>query len=149
MSELDSWLQSRGLHIEEDRKQKAEALADAEAVRRPRTQNAGRWLVLGGVALVTLLAVAYIATRHRPEDTTAPKIKSLAVLPLKNLSGDSTQEYLADGITEALIGRLAAIHDLRVVSRTSVMRFKETQLVHPGNRQGSRSGCHRRGISDT
>ena len=131
VSELDSWLHSRGLHIEEDRTQKAEALADAEAVRRPRTQNGGRWLVLGGVAFVTLLAIAYIATRHRTDDTTAPKIKSLAVLPLKNLSGDSTQEYLADGITEALIGRLAEIHDLRVVSRTSVMRFKETQLSIP------------------
>jgi len=35
-----------------------------------------------------------------------PKIKSLAVLPLKNLSGDPSQEYLADGMTEALIGRL-------------------------------------------
>ena len=48
------------------------------------------------------------------------KIRSLAVLPLKNLSGDSSQEYLADGITEALIGRLSGIHDLRVISRTSV-----------------------------
>ena len=61
----------------------------------------------------------------------APKIKSLAVLPLKNLSGDPTQEYLADGMTEALIGRLARIHDLRVISRTSVMHYKDTQLSMP------------------
>jgi len=52
-------------------------------------------------------------------------------LPLKNLSGDPTQEYLADGMTEALIGRLAGIHNLRVISRTSVMRFKDTQLSAP------------------
>ena len=60
-----------------------------------------------------------------------PAIKSLAVLPLKNLAADSSQEYLADGMTEALIGRLSGIHDLRVISRTSVTRFKETQLSVP------------------
>jgi TolB-like protein/Tfp pilus assembly protein PilF len=49
-------------------------------------------------------------------------------LPLKNLSGDKQQDYLADGMTEELIGRLAGIHDLHVISRTSVMRFKDTQL---------------------
>jgi TolB-like protein/tetratricopeptide (TPR) repeat protein len=53
------------------------------------------------------------------------------VLPLKNLSGDPTQEFLADGMTEALIGRLSSIHDLRVISRTSVMRFKETGMSAP------------------
>jgi len=52
-------------------------------------------------------------------------------LPLKNLSGDPTQEYLADGMTEALIGRLSSIHDLRVISRTSAMQFKNTPLSVP------------------
>jgi TolB-like protein/Tfp pilus assembly protein PilF len=55
----------------------------------------------------------------------------LAVLPLKNLSGDPTQEYLADGMTEALIGRLSSIHELRVISRTSAMQFKNTPLSLP------------------
>jgi TolB-like protein/Tfp pilus assembly protein PilF len=50
---------------------------------------------------------------------------------LKNLSGDPSQEYLADGMTEELIGRLAAIHDLRVISRTSVMGFRDTKLSVP------------------
>ena len=63
--------------------------------------------------------------------TTQTKIRSLAVLPLSNLSGDSTQEYLADEMTEELCGRLARIHDLRVISRTSVMRFKGTKLSVP------------------
>ncbi len=130
VSELDGWLQSRRLRIEkEDGDRKAHKTANAENNRGPLT--AGRWLVLGGVALLALLAVAYMTTRRRAADATGPKIKSLAVLPLKNLSGDPTQEYLADGITEALIGRLARIHDLRVISRTSVMHYKDTQLSMP------------------
>ena len=58
-------------------------------------------------------------------------IRSLAVLPLRNLSADPAQEYLADGITEAVIGRLANIRDLHVTSHTSVMRFKDSQLSIP------------------
>lgn len=52
------------------------------------------------------------------------RIDSLAVLPLANLSGDSSQEYFADGITEALITELSKTDSLRVVSRTSVMHYK-------------------------
>lgn len=55
------------------------------------------------------------------------RIESIAVLPLANLSGDATQEYFADGITEALITELAKIGSLRVVSRTSVMRYRGTK----------------------
>ena len=46
------------------------------------------------------------------------------MLPLENLSGDPAQEYFADGMTEALISNLARIRALRVISRTSVMRYK-------------------------
>ena len=53
------------------------------------------------------------------------------MLPLRNLSGDPAQDYLAEGITEALIGRLANIHDLRVISHTSVIRFKNPQSSVP------------------
>jgi adenylate cyclase len=52
------------------------------------------------------------------------RIDSIAVLPLANLSGDPSQEYFADGITEALITELAKVGSLRVVSRTSIMRYK-------------------------
>jgi len=52
------------------------------------------------------------------------RIESLAVLPLENLSGDPEQEYFADGLTEALISRLAKIRLLRVVSRTTAMHYK-------------------------
>jgi TolB-like protein/class 3 adenylate cyclase len=58
-------------------------------------------------------------------------IRSIAVLPLENLSGDPEQEYFADGMTEALIGDLAKIGSLRVISRTSVMQYKEARKPLP------------------
>src|SRR5579872_5283170 len=99
---------------------------------RPTGTSRGRlWLVLGGVAALAFFAATYVMLRGRTGRTTQTKIRSLAVLPLNNLSGDSTQEYLADEMTEELCGRLARIHDLRVISRTSVMRFKGTKLSVP------------------
>jgi len=59
------------------------------------------------------------------------RIESLAVLPLDNLSRDPEQEYFADGLTEALITSLAKIGALRVISRTTAMRFKKTDKSLP------------------
>jgi len=56
-----------------------------------------------------------------------PTIRSIAVLPLANLSGDPEQEYFADGMTDELITNLAKISTLRVISRTSVMRYRNVQ----------------------
>ena len=58
-------------------------------------------------------------------------IRALAVLPLANLSGDSQQDYFADGMTDALITTLAQIGALRVISRTSVMQYKGTRKPLP------------------
>jgi TolB-like protein len=58
-------------------------------------------------------------------------IRSIAVLPLDNFSGDPNQEYFADGMTGELITDLAEIHSLRVISRTSVMQFKHTKRILP------------------
>jgi pentatricopeptide repeat protein len=89
-------------------------------------------LLFGAAALLLLLVAGLLVYRNTGAGgTKQPAIKSLAVLPLKNLSGDASQDYLADGMTEALIGRLAGIHDLRVISRTSVMRYKDTKEALP------------------
>src|ERR1700719_4369788 len=124
-SELDSWRYQQALGGATD-------APAAEADHQPtKIWRARRGLLVGGVVLVGLLAGAYLTTRSRAVNATPAKISSPAVLPFKNLSGDPTQEYLAEGMTEALIGRLSGIHDLRVISRTSVMGFKDTHLSVP------------------
>jgi TolB-like protein/Flp pilus assembly protein TadD len=130
-SELDAWVQSRKLRLAEE-ELSAERPAEGKVDVRPTgTLRARIWPILGGVAGLALIALTYVMFPGHTGHTTQTKIRSLAVLPLNNLSGDSTQEYLADEMTEELCGRLARIHDLRVISRTSAMRFKGTKLSVP------------------
>ena len=67
----------------------------------------------------------------RHERKAVGRIKAIAVLPLTNLSRDPEQDYFADGMTEALITDLAQIGALRVISRTSAMRYKGTDKPLP------------------
>jgi eukaryotic-like serine/threonine-protein kinase len=93
-----------------------------------------RWPVLVATALATLLAVLVAdvgGLRRRLFGSKSRAIQSLAVLPLENLSREAAQEYLADGMTEALITDLAQIGSLRVISRTSAMRYKGTKKGLP------------------
>jgi len=77
------------------------------------------------LVMVTVVALAYVRRwRHVP--VTEPEIRSLAVLPLENLSGNPEDEYFAAGMHDALIGELAQIGSLRVISRTSAMKYKES-----------------------
>src|SRR6516162_5355619 len=62
----------------------------------------------------------------RPAPRRPPRIESLAVLPLDNLSGDSEQQYFSDGLTDELISAVARIGAVRVISRTSVMTYMGT-----------------------
>src|SRR5579862_1287824 len=80
------------------------------------------WMIMGfAVALLLLGILYYLASTSRPA---LPRIRSLAVLPLENLSGDPAQDYFADGMTDELITQLSHISALRVISRSSVMTYK-------------------------
>src|SRR5215510_13673691 len=89
-----------------------------------RPQSPRTWKIAGvALALVLVLAVltTWILFSRR---NSAPEIRSLAVLPLESLSGDASQDYFADGMTDELITDLGKISALRVISRTSVMTYK-------------------------
>ncbi len=103
----------------------SESPAPAPAARRRRAL----WWAAAGLAAV-LAVSAGVAWRVRSPPPTAG-IPSIAVLPLQNLSREPSQDYFADGMTEALITDLAKVGGLRVISRTSVMRYKGTSKGIP------------------
>lgn len=96
-----------------------------------------RWRVGAVVAGATALALAVVlfgvrGLRERLRGKAeAPKIQSIAVLPLENLTGDPAQDYFADGMTDVLITDLAQISALRVISRTSMTHYKGTKKTLP------------------
>jgi TolB-like protein/DNA-binding winged helix-turn-helix (wHTH) protein/Tfp pilus assembly protein PilF len=117
---------------------------DAASVQEPRgqvsaahRQSALRYGV--GLAGGTLTAIALVLLginlggwRDRVlGKSSSAHIRSIAVLPLENLSGDPAQEFFADGMTDALITDLAKIGSLTVISRTSAMQYKATKKVLP------------------
>jgi TolB-like protein/Flp pilus assembly protein TadD len=131
-SELDAWRESRKLRLEEEEDKDFATEPALEAVQSRPAGRTRAWFVLGCVvAVLALLTLAYLTARNHAAGARPPKIKSLAVLPFQNLSGDPSQDYFADGMTEELIGRLSGIPGLRVISRTSSMHFKNTQLSVP------------------
>ena len=121
------------------------AQAAAIAERGQELPKAGRnWralaLLLSGVAALLLIfaAALYVfgldigGLRSRLLlKLYPPAIHSLAVIPLQNLSNDATQEYFADGMTDALITDLAQIGSVKVISRTSSMQYKQTKKTLP------------------
>jgi len=82
---------------------------------------------LGTILLTTSVVVGTLVLL-RPA---VPPIRSIAVLPFKNLSGDPNQEYFADGMTDTLITELAQVGVLRIISRTTAMQYKTTNKTLP------------------
>ena len=83
-------------------------------------------VLLGAVAVLLIVWAGHWRSPPAPSGS-ALTDPSLAVLPFANLSSDKENEYFADGLTEALVTKLAAIHGLKVVARTSSFRFKGRQ----------------------
>ena len=100
----------------------------------PKPGKVAIWRLLGGFAALILLAIAWkysaFSGKVNPSVNALP-IRSIAVLPLVNLSADPNEEFFADGMTDDLITELARIHALRVISRTSVMQYKGTRKTLP------------------
>jgi len=109
----------------------AESVPAGELPVAPRLSKPRRLLISTILALLVIaLAVGLARTGTHPASA-APRPISIAVLPLANLSGVSSEEFFADGMTDQLITDLAKIGSLRVISRTSVMRYKGTKKPLP------------------
>jgi len=136
--------------LEKDREIRCQSAAElrADLMRLKRDTESGKAAVLGrvtsktesrwsrrgivtSIAGLVVLVVAAVSVGKLYLVHETKRIDSIAVLPLENLSHDPEQEYFADGITEALITSLARIGSLRVISRTSAMRYKAVSKSLP------------------
>jgi TolB-like protein/DNA-binding winged helix-turn-helix (wHTH) protein/Tfp pilus assembly protein PilF len=98
-------------------------------LRRPARRLTLLLGALSAAAAVAVLVVINLVDKRATSD--APRVQSLAVLPLEDLSGDPGHEYLAEGVTDALITELGKINTIRVISRTSVLPYKGVKKSLP------------------
>jgi TolB-like protein/DNA-binding winged helix-turn-helix (wHTH) protein len=107
--------------------------AEARATAVPLASRKMSWWVVAAILILVTasVAVGYRIWAQSQKRQAARMIRSLAVLPLENLSGDPGQDYFADGMTDELTTMLAKNRALRVVSRTSSMQYKGAKLPLP------------------
>src|SRR5215469_9627319 len=107
-------------------------LQPVEPIKGSHPNRLRPWLVMGAAAAcVVTLVLMFLNYKHLLGSSAAIRIQSVAVLPLENLSGDPSQDYFADGMTDALTTSLAQLHGIRVISRTSAVHYKNTKLKLP------------------
>jgi serine/threonine-protein kinase len=127
--EPDQRFQSAGdlaFHLRQILNTVSSASGRTQVRRRVTRFNARTAQTAVAVVLLLLGALGYwIGARHSP--VVLPQFKAIAVLPLQNYSGDPQQEYFVDGMTDSVIADLGKIRDMRVISRTSVMPFKNSK----------------------
>jgi serine/threonine protein kinase/Tfp pilus assembly protein PilF len=87
-----------------------------------------RTIGISTLAFVSVIAVVAVGVFYFRSSSARPRINSVAVLPFDNASGDPNTEYLSDGITEGIIDRLSGLPNVKVISRTSVFRYKKREI---------------------
>ena len=102
---------------------------EVPSVARPTRIRAAMLITL--LAFLAVGSTLWLVRTATNSANAAGRLRSIAVLPLDNLSGDSSQDYLVDGMTDELITDLAKVGSLRVISRTSVMRYRGTKKSLP------------------
>ena len=129
-AELDAWRSERAPAVATDAST-LDARPASEVVQNGAHARRGAALAALALALAAIL-IWLLRERTTVQPASANGgIRSLAVLPLQNFSGNPEQDYLSDGMTEALIARLSTIHALRVISRTTAMQYKGTRKSVP------------------
>jgi eukaryotic-like serine/threonine-protein kinase len=92
------------------------------------------------IALAAVVAAGVLAWRINAPTASSPAARSIAVLPIRNLTGDSSKNYLADGLTEVLISNLARVRALRVPSFSAVLPFRDSS--EPSRTIAEKLGAH-------
>lgn len=103
----------------------------SEAAAQPRLTKSRTLLAATVLALLVIGVAVWLGHTGAVPTSAAPRMNSIAVLPLANLSGDPSEEFFADGMTDQLITDLAKVGSLRVISRTSVLQYKGTKKALP------------------
>ncbi|MDO8678798.1 MAG: protein kinase [Acidobacteriota bacterium] len=113
------------------------AIAAPMAAPAPEPRSVGWWAAVA--AVVGLLALVVVRPFFTPAAPPAPEVRSIAVLPIKNLTGDPSKQYLADGLTEVLITHLARLPGLTIISSETIATLR-------GSADESRAMAERLGV---